>query len=147
MWPQDMQIETRKRSHQCWLVHLRNTGQTTHKKLHAACTAATSRTTMFHKNQSVKWRTAASEVLNYWSYMALALLTKYKGGWERWGRYGKQEKCTQCFVGKHEERRPQGIIRRRWGDNIKMGLKYEGMVWTWIIWVRTRTSGDKLWTP
>jgi hypothetical protein len=36
-----------------------------------------------------------------------------------------EEKCNACrdLVGKPEEKRPLGRVRRRWVDNIKMGLR------------------------
>jgi hypothetical protein len=47
----------------------------------------------------------------------------------------------RILVGKPEGSRPLGRLRRRWVDNIKMGLKRDRMVWTGLIWFRIRTSG------
>jgi hypothetical protein len=44
-------------------------------------------------------------------------------------------------------KRPLGIPRRRWVDNIKIDLReigWDGMVWTGSIWLRIGTSGGLL---
>jgi hypothetical protein len=35
-----------------------------------------------------------------------------------------------------------GRPRRRWMDNIKMDLEYDGMVWIGLIWVRIGINGE-----
>jgi len=40
--------------------------------------------------------------------------------------YGKQERCIQSFVGKVWRKRPPGIPRCLWEDNINMGLQDVG---------------------
>jgi hypothetical protein len=50
-----------------------------------------------------------------------------------------------CIVGKPERKRPLGIPRFRWVDNIKMDLRYigcDGM--DWIDLAQDRTSGGFL---
>jgi hypothetical protein len=42
--------------------------------------------------------------------------------------------------GKSHVGRPIG----RWKDNIKMDLRYDGVVWTGLIWLRIGTSGGLL---
>jgi hypothetical protein len=37
--------------------------------------------------------------------------------------YGGELRCIQGFGGKREGKRPLGRTRRRWENNIKMGLK------------------------
>jgi len=44
------------------------------------------------------------------------------------------------LVGKREGNRSLGRPRRRWEDDIKMGLKWEVEAWTGLIWVRTGTG-------
>jgi hypothetical protein len=45
-----------------------------------------------------------------------------------------------------EGRRPLGRPRRRWEDNIKMGLQEVGWgAWTGLIWLRVGTGGGLLW--
>jgi len=46
-------------------------------------------------------------------------------------------------VGKPEENRPLGRLRRRWDYNIKMELQ-EGGVWTGSSWLRIGTGGVHL---
>jgi hypothetical protein len=49
------------------------------------------------------------------------------------------------LVGRPEGRRPLGIPRRRWEDNIKMDLMEIGFrVWTGFIGLRIRTGGGLL---
>jgi hypothetical protein len=38
------------------------------------------------------------------------------------------------------------LPRRRWANNIKMGLREGGVVWTVLIWLRIGTSEGLLWT-
>jgi hypothetical protein len=48
------------------------------------------------------------------------------------------------MVGKPEGKRPLGRPRRRWVDNINMGLSeigWDGMVWSGLIWLRIGTGG------
>jgi hypothetical protein len=42
------------------------------------------------------------------------------------------------LVGKPEGKRPQGRPRRRWVDNVKMDLRYDGLVWTGSMWLKIR---------
>jgi hypothetical protein len=37
-----------------------------------------------------------------------------------------RENCMRVLVKKHEEKRPFGIPRRRWDQNVKMDIKLEG---------------------
>jgi hypothetical protein len=52
----------------------------------------------------------------------------------------------RIFVGKPEGKRPLGRPRRRWVDNIKMDLRerYDGVIWTGLIWPRIETGGGLL---
>jgi hypothetical protein len=43
----------------------------------------------------------------------------------------------RILVGRLEGRR----TRRRWVNNIKMELRYDGMVWIGLIWLRIGTIG------
>jgi hypothetical protein len=48
--------------------------------------------------------------------------------WHAWGG----ERCLQVLVGRPEGKRPLGRSRRRWEDNIKMGLpemEIDGLNW------------------
>jgi hypothetical protein len=54
------------------------------------------------------------------------------------------EKMNACriLVGKQERNRPVGRPRYRWKDNIKVKVRYDGMVWTGLIWLRMGTGVD-----
>ena len=48
-------------------------------------------------------------------------------------------------MGKPEGKRPLGRPRRRWEDNITMGLQEVGVgVWNGSSWLRTGTGGGRL---
>jgi len=57
--------------------------------------------------------------------------------------YGGEERCIQSFGGGNLRRkRPPGRPRRRWEDNITIGLQEIGWgAWTGMIWRRIGTSG------
>jgi hypothetical protein len=48
------------------------------------------------------------------------------------------------LVEKPEGKRPLGRPRCRCVDNIKIGLREDGMVWIGLIWLRIGTSGGLL---
>ena len=50
----------------------------------------------------------------------------------------------KVLAGKPEGRRPLGRQRRRWEDNIKMDLQWEGVVGTGGSWLRIGTGGGRL---
>jgi hypothetical protein len=53
----------------------------------------------------------------------------------------------RILVGKPEGKRSLGRARRRWVDNIKIGLReigWDGVNWIGLIWLRTGTSGEIL---
>jgi len=51
----------------------------------------------------------------------------------------------RVLVGKPEGKRPLGIPRRRWEDNIKMDLQEVGCgVWTDSSWLKIGTTGEHL---
>jgi hypothetical protein len=56
---------------------------------------------------------------------------------EKWYAY-------RILVGKPEGKRPLGRPRHSWVDNIKMNLRYDGVVWARLIWLRIGTSGGLL---
>jgi hypothetical protein len=80
---------------------------------------------------------------------------------------GEMRNAYKILVGKPEGKKPLGRPKRRWMDNIKIGLRidlqrsrckgwflwpvlytyihrYDGMVWTGSIWLRIGTSGGPL---
>jgi hypothetical protein len=59
-------------------------------------------------------------------------------------RMGETRNAYRILMGKSEEKRPLGIPRRRWVDNIKIEIGWDGMVWAGSIWLRIGTSGGLL---
>jgi hypothetical protein len=57
---------------------------------------------------------------------------------------GEKRIAYRLLVGKPEGKRPLGRPTRRWVDNIKMDLRYGGVIWTGLIWLRIGTSGGIL---
>jgi hypothetical protein len=61
----------------------------------------------------------------------------------RWAGYvariGEKRNAYRILVGKPEGKRPLGRPSRRWVDNIKMDLMWDGLVWTGLIWLRIAT--------
>jgi hypothetical protein len=55
--------------------------------------------------------------------------------------YGGEERCVQDFGGEPEGKRPLGIPRHRWEDNIKMDLKEVGC--GGMDWVELFQDGDR----
>jgi len=53
---------------------------------------------------------------------------------------GEGRSAYRVLVGKPEGRRPLGILRLRWENNIKMNLGWG--TWTELIWLRTG-RGDR----
>jgi hypothetical protein len=57
---------------------------------------------------------------------------------------GKKRGAYRVLVGKPEGKRPLGMCRHRWEDNIKIGLQEVGReAWTGFIWPRMG-GGDRL---
>jgi hypothetical protein len=59
-------------------------------------------------------------------------------------RMGEKRNSYRIKVGKPEGERPLGRPRRTWVDNIKINLRYDGMLWTGLIWLRIGASGGLL---
>jgi hypothetical protein len=57
---------------------------------------------------------------------------------------GEKRNACNILVGKPEGIRPLGRPRRRWMNSIKMDLRYDGMEWIGLIWLRIGTSGGLL---
>jgi hypothetical protein len=55
-----------------------------------------------------------------------------------------KRKAYRILMGKPEGKRSLGRPIHRWVDNIKMDLRYSGVVWTGLIWLRIGTSGGLL---
>jgi len=59
-------------------------------------------------------------------------------------RMGEGRGVHRVLVGKSEGKRPLGRPRRRWEDNIRMGLREVGVVETGRSWLRIGTDGGHL---
>ena len=60
-------------------------------------------------------------------------------------RMGERRGVYRFLVGNPEGKRPLGITRRRWEDNIKVDLQEVGCgVWTGSSWLRKGTGGGHL---
>jgi hypothetical protein len=102
------------------------------------------------KRDEVKggWRKLHNEELhNLYCWPSIIRIIKSRR--MRWAghvaRMGKKRNAYRILMGKPDGKRPLGIPRRRWEDNIKMDLREIGwMVWTGLIWPRIGTSGGPL---
>jgi hypothetical protein len=54
---------------------------------------------------------------------------------------GGEEKCIKILVGKPEGKRPLGIPRSRWVDNIKIDLRKIG--WSGMDWINLAQDRDQ----
>jgi hypothetical protein len=82
------------------------------------------------------WRKLHNEELHHF-YSSLSIIRLMNSGRMRWAghvaRMGEKRNVYRLLVGKPEGKRPQGRLRRRWIDNIKMGLLEIGLsVVNWI---------------
>jgi hypothetical protein len=58
---------------------------------------------------------------------------------------GEGRNAHRPLVGKPEGTRSLGRPRRRWVDNIKMDLeRWDGVMWTGLVWLRIGTGGELL---
>ena len=78
---------------------------------------------------TVDWRRLHNEALNDW-YSSPNIVRVIKSRRMRWAghvaRMGEERGVYRVLVGKPEGRRPLGIPRRRWVDNIRMDLQEVG---------------------
>jgi hypothetical protein len=58
--------------------------------------------------------------------------------------HGAKRNACRILLEKSEGKRPLGRPRRSWEINIKMDLRYDGVVWTGLMWLRIRTGGGLL---
>jgi hypothetical protein len=78
-------------------------------------------------------------------YSLPSIIRMMKSRRMRWAgrvaRMGPKLNRYRILVGKPEGKRPLGRPRCKWVDNIKMDLRYDGVIWTVLIWLRIWTSG------
>jgi hypothetical protein len=58
--------------------------------------------------------------------------------------HGEKRNSYRILLGNPEGKRSVGTHRRRWKNNIKMDLRYNGTVLTGLIWQRVETCGELL---
>jgi hypothetical protein len=58
--------------------------------------------------------------------------------------YREKKNACRILVGKSEGKRPLGRQRRRWVDNIKMDVRYDGAVCSGLIWLGIGINGGLL---
>jgi hypothetical protein len=78
-------------------------------------------------------------------YFSPSVIRIIKSRRMRWAghvaRMGEKRNAYRILVENPERKRPLERPRSRWVDNIKMNLRYDGMVWIGSIWLRIGTSG------
>jgi hypothetical protein len=57
---------------------------------------------------------------------------------------GEKRNASRILLGKPEGKIPLGRPRHRWVVNIKMVLRWDGVVWNGLIWLRIGTIGGLL---
>jgi hypothetical protein len=92
-----------------------------------------------------EWRKLHNEELNDLYCSPIFRLIKSRR--IRWAGHVARmgERCIWVLVGRPEEKRPLGRLRRRWEGNIKMDLrKWDVGVWTVSSWLTVETGGGHL---
>jgi hypothetical protein len=94
------------------------------------------------------WRKLHNEEIHN-LYSSPSIIKMIKSRKMRWAghvaRMGAKRNAYRILVGNPEGKRPLGIPRRRWVDNIKKDLKdIECGGMDWIDWLRIGTSGGLL---
>jgi hypothetical protein len=56
----------------------------------------------------------------------------------------REQICTITYWLEAKRKRPLGRPRCRWVNNIKMDLRWDGIMWTGLIWLKIGTSGGHL---
>jgi hypothetical protein len=59
-------------------------------------------------------------------------------------RMGANRNAYRALVGRPEGKRPLGRPRCRWVNNIKIDLRWDGVVWAGLIWLRIGNGGGLL---
>jgi hypothetical protein len=93
------------------------------------------------------WRKLQNEELHN-LYSSPCIIRMVKPRCMIWAEYvaqmGAKRNACRILVGKPEGKTPLGRSRHRRVDNMKMDLRYDGVVWTGLIWSRMGTNGGLL---
>jgi hypothetical protein len=93
-----------------------------------------------------EWRKLHNEELRD-LYSSPSIIRIIKSWTMRWvghvTRMREKRNAYRLLVGKSEGKRPLGRPRRRWVDNIRME-RWDGEMWTALIWLRIGTGGQLL---
>jgi hypothetical protein len=85
------------------------------------------------------WRKPHNEEL-YNFYSTPSIIRIFRSTRMRWtgdvARVSRTRNAYRILVGKPEGKRPLGRPRYRWVDNIKMDLRWDGVIWPGSIWLR-----------
>jgi len=83
---------------------------------------------------------------NLYSSPNIIWVIKSRIRWVRHVAYIREQRCaSRVLVGKPEEKRPLGIPRYRWEENINVDIKEVAIrKWTGLMWLRRGTSGGLL---
>jgi hypothetical protein len=94
-----------------------------------------------------EWRKFHNEELRD-LYSSPSIIRTIKSRRMRWvgqvARMGEKRKAYRLLVGKPEGKRPLGRPRRRWMDIIRILERWDGVMWTGLVWLRIGTSGELL---
>jgi hypothetical protein len=95
-----------------------------------------------------EWRKFHNEELRD-LYSSPSIIRIIKSRRMRWAghvaRMGAKSNAYRLLVGKPEGKIPLGRPRRRWVDNIRMDLeRWDGVMWTGLVWLRVGTGGELL---
>jgi hypothetical protein len=91
------------------------------------------------------WRKLHNEELHN-LYSSPRIIIMMKSRRMRWAGHVTLmgRKVYMILVGKPDGKRPLERPKRRWENNIKMDVRYDGVVWIGLIWIRIGTSGGLL---
>jgi hypothetical protein len=93
-----------------------------------------------------RWRQLHDEELRdlYSSPSIIRMIKSRRIRWERLVARMRKRKACKPLVGKPKGKRPLGRPRRRHMYSIKILERWDGVVWSGLVWLRIGTSGELL---
>jgi hypothetical protein len=96
-----------------------------------------------------EWRNLHNEELRdlYSSPSIIRIIKSLRTSWAgHVARMGEKRTAYRLLVGKPEGKRPLERSRRRWVDSVLGWIleRWDGMMWTGLVWLRIRTGGELL---